>query len=366
MAVGPKSVKCIGLVFHGMLNDHKPSFTLKPFNTPPTEHGEILLKIRLCSICGSDLHTMTGMRSEPCPSILGHEAVGEVLIATGREEDSLRPGDRVTFSVADSCQSCSRCRDGIPQKCIHLFKYGHTLLTDGTGLNGCYATHIVLRKGTAVVKIPADLADSEAVSANCALATMVNAVSHVTETQAGARTVVIQGSGLLGLYGCALFAEKGYGHVYCTDIDNTRLECVSKFDGIPWNTLTGDCPTSLPEEDSVDVVVEVCGDPKVIQHGVRLLRPGGTYILVGMVTPNSHLGITGEQIIRKCMVIRGIHNYSPRHLTEAVQFLARTSHRYPYTSLVSQPISLMEYEKAFSLAKTRRYQRVIMQPNMNS
>lgn len=51
--------------------------------------------------------------------------------------------------------------------------------------------------------------------------------------------------------------------------------------------------------------LKVCGFPGVIPDGVRLLRTGGLYVLAGMVHPNSNLDITGEQIIRKCITIKG-------------------------------------------------------------
>ena len=60
-----------------------------------------------------------------------------------------------------------------------MFKYGHAPMNNGTGFNGCYASHIVLRKGTSVIKIPDVISDNLAASINCALATMVNCVSQI-------------------------------------------------------------------------------------------------------------------------------------------------------------------------------------------
>ena len=59
------------------------------------------------------------------------------------------------------------------------------------------------------------------------------------------------------------------------------------------------------ETNRLDVVVEVCGVPNVVNDGIRMLKPGGVYIFVGMVHPHSRLDITGEQIIRKCLTIKG-------------------------------------------------------------
>ena len=60
-----------------------------------------------------------------------------------------------------------------------------------------------------------------------------------------------------------------------------------------------------PDDNDIDVVIEVCGSPLVVQQAVRCLRPGGMYILVGMVHPDSQLNMTGEQIIKKCITIKG-------------------------------------------------------------
>lgn len=66
-------------------------------------------------------------------------------------------------------------RLGIPQKCIHLEKVGHTPLPFNQGLNGCYASHIILGQGHHIVPIPDELSDRVAAPVNCALATVMHA-----------------------------------------------------------------------------------------------------------------------------------------------------------------------------------------------
>ena len=172
--------------------------------------GEALVAIDLATICGSDLHTIDGTRAEQTPCVLGHEAIGRVVRA-GSSRD-LKAGDRVTWSIADSCGDCLPCTaHGLPQKCERLFKYGHASLEDGAGYNGCYASHIVLRPGTHIARVPDKVPDSIAAPANCALATMVHAVEHLPE---GLSSVLIQGGGLLGL--CAgLGLAKGLPLLAC-------------------------------------------------------------------------------------------------------------------------------------------------------
>ncbi len=325
--------------------------------------GEVLVEIQLATICGSDLHTIRGQRQEATPCILGHEAVGRVVQADQRRP-KLSAGDRITWSIADSCGECPMCTDHqLPQKCQSLFKYGHAAIDNGTGLNGCYGSHIVLRAGTHMVKVPDSLPNSVVAPANCALATVVNAVSRLPDN---CKTVVIQGAGLLGLYTCALLHERGVPHVFCIDIQEERLAQVSAFGGIPINGQPAHYPKSRGEilavaKHGVDAVLEVAGAAALVPEGIRLLRVGGYYGFVGMVHPNSQLDLTGEQIIRKCLTIYGIHNYSPWHLDQAIQFLADTVDKYPYQTLVSPPYALADLPAAIEVAQAQKWFRVSVQ-----
>ena len=83
------------------------------------------------------------------------------------------------------------------------------------------------------------------------------------------------------------------------------------------------------ESEGVDAVFELAGASVLLKDGLEALRPGGFYALVGMVHPDTHIDLTGEQIIRKCVTMRGVHNYSPRHLDAAVSFLSRTASLNP-------------------------------------
>jgi putative phosphonate catabolism associated alcohol dehydrogenase len=323
--------------------------------------GEVLVAMRLATVCGSDLHTIEGRRSETTPAILGHEGVGDV-VRCGAGRDTLRPGDRVTWSIADSCGTCAFCTDHqLPEKCASLFKYGHATTADGVGLNGTYSSHVILRAGTAIVPVPDTLPDALVAPANCALATVANVVSHVP---ASATSVLVQGAGLLGIYACAWLHDRGVEHVFCSDPIADRLALARRFGA---STLDGSSPQKHEREqqirnvasDGVDAVLELSGDRAAFFEGMQHIRTGGTYVLAGMVHPDSDLaGLTGEQIIRKCLTLHGVHNYSPRHLTQGITFLERTMGQFPYSELVSPPLALSRFDEAIELSTLRRWARV--------
>jgi putative phosphonate catabolism associated alcohol dehydrogenase len=319
--------------------------------------GQCLVEISLATVCGSDLHTVDGRRAEPTPCVLGHEGVGRV-VAVGRDGDTGWVGRRVTWTLADSCGVCRACRDwSLPQKCERLFKYGHAPLDDGTGFNGTYASHVVLRAGTALFPLPDAVTDEMAAPANCALATMVAATEPL---RAGGKTAVIQGAGLLGLFGCSLLRERGWQRVVVVDTNPARLELAPAFGGEPaLNSAHGHVAAG-----TVDAVMEATGSAAVIAEGIELLRPGGQYQLVGLVHPDSRLDLTGEIIIRKCLTIRGTHNYAPGHLAAAIEFLNHQGRNLPWNRLVSPPLPLESLDTAIALARSGRWPRVAVRPNL--
>ncbi|CAF2794460.1 unnamed protein product [Rotaria sp. Silwood2] len=357
------------IVFNGLNSEVMFSSEIVPI--PKLAPGEILVKVRLASICMSDVHTVKGQRIEPTPSVLGHEAIVEV-IAHRRPEYDLKKGDRLTFSIADSCAKCEFCLKGLPQKCTKLFKYGHAKLSDGSGFNGCYATHIIIRSGTHVVKIPDIISDRCAAPINCSLGTTMCAMEFVPKIKNG--RAFVQGDGILGLYTSAALRELGYDTVYCSGTRIQRSEFITRFGAIPiyndlffiiiYNKVLFLDDILIEEENKIDVVVEVCGVSNVINDGIKLLKPGGLYLFLGMVHPHSELHITGEQIIRKCLMIKGIHNYAPRHLDQAVDFLVKTIEKYPYEEVMGPTYDLSDLPNAMKIAIEKTYTRVLVKPNM--
>jgi len=104
----------------------------------------------------------------------------------------------------------------------------------------------------------------------------------------------------------------------------------------------------------------------VIVEGIELLRPGGHYQLVGLVHPDSRLELTGETIIRKCLTIQGTHNYAPRHLGAAVEFLKNRGQSLPWDRLVSPPFALDSLEAALALARSGQWPRVAVRPGLGA
>lgn len=90
---------------------------------------------------------------------------------------------------------------------------------------------------------------------------------------------------------------------------------------------------AMPGHEGVGRVLARGGARRVLGEGLAVLRAGGTYVLAGLVHPDSDLaGITAEALIRKCLTLHGVHNYGPRHLAAGLAFLEATAGRFPTRS----------------------------------
>ena len=152
-------------------------FGIESLPLPDLAAGELLVEVELATICGSDLHTVSGRRSTPVPTVLGHEAVGRVVSAAAGAPAGV--GDRVVWTIGTACGRCRRCHRGLTQKCTQVRKYGHERIDDAWALSGSFASHVHLVAGTGVVVVPDDVPAALLAPAGCATATVTGATRRV-------------------------------------------------------------------------------------------------------------------------------------------------------------------------------------------
>jgi alcohol dehydrogenase len=314
-------------------------FEFREWPLPRPRGTEILVEVIACTLCGSDLHSIHGRRSVPVPTVLGHEILGRI-ISFGPEAalvdaagQPLAAGDRVTWAIVASCGNCFYCGRGLPQKCERAFKYGHEPLRPGQELSGGLADHCLLAPGTAIFRVPVALSDAVACPSSCATATVAAALEAAGPV--AARSVLVLGAGMLGVTATAWSRVRGASHVIACDPDDDRRTASVAFGATKTAAPAGlaGCVGEATGGLGVDVALEFSGAPEAIEEALPLLRTGGTLVLVGSVFPTRSVPIAPERIVRGWITVRGVHNYAPRHLHDALEFLAQYP-EYPFGTLV--------------------------------
>lgn len=333
--------------------------------------GDALIEVEFATVCGSDLHTVHGRRSAPTPLVLGHEQVGNVVAvgegARRADGQALAIGDRVIWSIMVSCGDCDRCLKGIPQKCRQLAKYGHEQVRHGWELSGGFATHVHLRSGTTIVPVAQSMPREIAAPLSCASATAIAAIAAAASIMnLDGATMLVTGAGLVGLTVAAAATDRG-ARVIVSDPDPSRRANALRFGAI--ETVDPMSPAGLPDSfeavqtrlglhDGLDASIEASGSSAAVAQAIDCLDIGGVAVLVGSVHPAGRVQLDPEAMVRGLKTVRGVHNYAPQHLIDAVAYLEKRHCAYPFAELVGTSYPLSELDEAIAEATTGGHVRV--------
>lgn len=252
---------------------------------PEPEVGaqDVLIRVKACGICGSDVHGYDGSTKRRIPPlIMGHEAAG-VVAKTGSEVHSVHVGDRVTFDSTVSCGLCFYCRMGDVNLCDKRQVLG--VSCDDYRRNGAFADYVSVPQHI-LYTLPDSFAFEKA-----ALIEAVSIAAHaakITGIQPGNSAVII-GAGMIGLLVVQAFRAFGCGTIIAVDLEDSKLE-LARHMGAD-QTFRGDDPnliTKLREatgEHGPDIAVEVVGTQKTVLTAINAVRRGGTVTLIGNLSP---------------------------------------------------------------------------------
>jgi threonine dehydrogenase-like Zn-dependent dehydrogenase len=162
---------------------------------------------------------------------------------------------------------------------------------------------------------------------------------------------------------------RGARRVIGLDSVEDRLEAAKKFGADVVINISDKSEDEIVEQvrklappDGVDVVIEVCGVPDVVTAGLKMLRVGGRYTLGGIVTPDANVTLDANMFVKKWITLKGIHNYHPKHLIQALDFVVTNRDRFPFKDIVDSTFKLDDLNEAFKKASDRSVLRAAVVP----
>jgi L-iditol 2-dehydrogenase len=272
-------------------------------DVPEPEVGprDILVRVRACGICGSDIHGYDGSSGRRIPPlVMGHEAAGEVA-AIGAEVTRFRPGDPVTFDSMIWCGKCDYCRGGQTNLCDSRQVLG--VSCGDYRRHGAFAEHVVVPEHV-VYRVPSELPIE--------LAAMVEPVSVAVHAVSLAKplrgeTAVVVGTGMIGLLVVQAIRAAGCERIIAVDVDDDRLALARSLGAS--ETLRGDGQDvgsrleELTGGEGADIAFEVVGATGPLDTAVRSLRKGGRVVLVGNISPKVELHL--QQVVTRELTLYG-------------------------------------------------------------
>jgi len=336
-----------------MVLESPRTFVKREFPVPEVGDDNVLLKIEMVSICGSDRHLCTGHhRLSSFPKILGHEIVGYVYKAGKNAKDiyDVEVGDRVTVEPYISCTTCKYCLTGNYQAHVPHKNYGVGIdCTEPPYLWGGYGEYMYIVPGSKLYKINPGVPATAA----CLSSVIGNGVRWV-RTKGQVRygeSVAIMGAGAQGL--AAVIAAKEIGAypiiVLGLTKDKYKFEVAKEFGADYCIDLQQEDPVEaikrVTNGEMVDVAIECAGVPATVQMVFKLPKVCGRVVLSGL-TGGRSVEIVTDRIVNDELIVRGGHGQS-WDVGEATAII--NSRKYPVEHMISHTFPLEEVSKAMDL-----------------
>ncbi|MDO8632433.1 MAG: zinc-binding dehydrogenase [Phycisphaerales bacterium] len=346
---------------------------LREVSLPELEPDAALLKVELSEVCGTDVHLRDGrLAGVPYPIIPGHVSVGALEKIRGTMLDiegrPLAEGDRVTFlDVHRTCHQCWYCLVAkASTRCPHRKVYGITYgLADG--LTGGWAEYVYLKPGVRCIRmdgVPSELY----MAGGCSLPTALHAVERA-DIMFG-DTVLVLGSGPVGLSTIAFVALRGAAKVLCVGAPLQRLVQATQIGADAVLDFTEH--TASARRDWIlertggrgaDVTIECTGAPSAVTDAMRFTRDAGRVVVVGQYTDhgdtsfNPHLDLN-----KKHLDVRGCWGSDYSHFHRAVEMLRTERAAGLWSTIRLDRYNLSAANDALAAVESGRVIKALMVP----
>jgi L-iditol 2-dehydrogenase len=328
---------------------------LEEVSLPAPRSGELVVQVRTCGLCGSDLAKIFQQKL-PTPTVLGHEIAGEVL-QLGAGIDQFQVGDRVMVAHHVPCCGCHYCRHGNSSMC-RSFKQSSLIPGGFAEAVLVPAEHVKLT----TLHLPEQVS-FDAGSFVEPLACCLRALRRWNLQPAD--VVLIVGLGPMGLL-MAQLVQASRGIALGTDMDEQRLAFATGM-GVDAVCSAADEPQllslakHLTQSRGCDVVVLTAGHGGTVQDACQWVRDGGIITLFGNLAQQRPAQIDPNILYSREITIQGSYSSSPLDLVHALQLIA--THAVEVEPLITHRLPLEALPEAVELARTRRAIKAIINPH---
>jgi S-(hydroxymethyl)mycothiol dehydrogenase len=266
---------------------------LKDILVPDPGPGEVLVRVKACGVCHTDLHYREGAINDDFPFLLGHEASGTVE-AVGDGVDNVSTGDFVVIAWRAPCGTCRSCLRGRPWYCFASQNAKNPMtLADGTPLSpalgiGAFAELTLVAAGQAV-KVDPKASPEAAGLIGCGIMAGLGAAINTGSVSRGDSVAVI-GCGGVGDAAIAGSRLAGAHTIIAVDIDDRKLEWAREFGATHTINASETDPVEairdLTGGNGVNVAIEAVGNPRTFEQAFYARDHAGTVVLVGVPSPD--------------------------------------------------------------------------------
>jgi len=333
--------------------DKPGSFTLAEVPTPTPGPDDVLIKVVVAGVCGTDLHLHDGEFGPTYPLTPGHEIAGEV-VEVGSSVTSLSVGDLVTFDNTGSCGHCEECRRAKPEYCT-------TILAQGVNAAGGFAEYVLASANRCF--IVNDLDAEVAVFAE-PTACVVHGLDKL-ELTPGARVLLI-GAGPTGLVLTQLLRASGAGYLVVAAPSQHKLDIALERGADLIVQVDRANPTAAYDQlrevagTGFDYVIDATGAITVLNEALALLRVGGTVFVYGVTAESAEWTIAPYDVFRRELTIKG--SFAQQFSFDRA-LLALRGGRVDTAGMITHRFSLEQYAEALAAVASSECIKAVIRPH---
>jgi L-iditol 2-dehydrogenase len=316
---------------------------IRDIDIPKIKSDEVLIKVKAVGVCGSDLHLFRGTHPfRKPPAILGHEVAGDI-IEVGDQVSNLKVGDRVTVEPQQGCGKCEFCQQGMVNLCLSKKSPGTP------DWNGTFAEYF--NAPAQVVHQVTDNVSYEMATLIEPLAVAVHSVGKITVNDKD--TLVILGSGTIGLLTLVVAGESGYQNIICTDTQDFNLSMAKKHGAkLVLNPLQDDVVAKVREftgGKGADVVLVIADAKNIIDQASSMVRKRGEVGMVAVISEK--IPVYPFNFVANEMNLFGVSSYETKDFVKATEMI---NNGLDLTDFVTQKFGLDESQKALSILNEKK------------
>ena len=323
---------------------------VQEMNYPVKKEDEVLIRVKVAGLCGSDLHIYKGVHTTRKPPVMpGHEVAGEV-VDIGKNVTRIKVGDRVTVEPNNYCGKCSACLSGNTNLCPNKTVPGLG------GWEGTFAEYFRAPE-KCVYTIKPETTYEQAVLAE-PLAVAVHAVKRAGQ----GKRMVILGCGTIGLMVLKVALAKGYTEVYCTDtIAYNRKIAMELGAEAVWDPLSDDIASKvneITEGSGANAVMITAAAPGILDQAISVAAIHANVVLIAMMSKPQAMDMLPFGV--KEINFTGTGIYTPEDFKEALAYIEGMD----ISSIVTHHIPMSQVQQAFELYenKTEDVIKILIDP----
>ena len=318
---------------------------------PEPKAGEVLIKVKACGICGTDVHIFhgdEGAAATPAGTVLGHEFSG-VVEKIGDGVSGISVGDKVCVDPNKLCNECYYCKSGIGHFCEHMIGIGTTV-------HGGFAEYCCVPQSQ-VYKV-AEKTSFEKAAMSEPVACCLHGID-MCDIKVG-ETVMVIGGGMIGLIMLQLAKLSGAGKLVLLEpVAEKRVLGYKLGADLCIDPINEDVEAVLAEKNvgRISTVIECAGLPSTMKQAISLAGKKSTVMLFGLTRPNDEIPVKPFEIFKKEVVIKAsfINPYTQRRAVDLID-----SGKIDVSSMVYKKISLEELSAALMDGSLRSKGKLIV------